>query len=174
MIVAILMTKIVLIIVLFTGFNDGIVQDDSVEQKFYYLTASIIDKLDSGKLDEVNRNLIELTSMLPRFHYNWNYSNAVHKVNIVAGRLEMLKGNTRKAKKCLLAAGLVEGSPQLETFGPNMSLAKELLLDGERQIVIEYLKLCISFWVMGKEHLNQWIREIEQGNIPDFGGNIKY
>lgn len=45
---------------------------------------------------------------------------------------------------------MVVGSPQLKSFGPSMGLAKELVRDGEKEAVIEYLKLCAQFWESGR------------------------
>ena len=57
-----------------------------------------------------------------------------------------------------------------------MSLAKELLEIGEKDIVIEYIKLTTKFWVktFSEEKTKNWKKEIEQGVIPEFGANLQY
>jgi len=40
--------------------------------------------------------------------------------------------------------------------------------------VIEHLQLCISFWVKGRETLDEWISIIRSGEAPDFGNNLRY
>lgn len=62
----------------------------------------------------------------------------------------------------------------MNSFGPNMLLAKELLEKGERETVLEYFKLCGKFWDLGEEKLAEWSELVKQGKTPDFGANLKY
>ncbi len=55
-----------------------------------------------------------------------------------------------------------------------MGLAKELLREGEKEAVIEYLKLCAQFWESGRGQLTKWIDIIEANGEPDFGSNVSY
>ncbi|HMF36252.1 MAG TPA: hypothetical protein VKF17_06415 [Isosphaeraceae bacterium] len=64
------------------------------------------------------------------------------------------------------------GSPQLNSFGPSMSFAREMLEAGEREPVLEYLNLCRSFWKGDEGRLDRWTREIKEGRIPDFGPSL--
>ena len=72
----------------------------------------------------------------------------------------------------MLLAGDTPGSPQLDSFGPNMLLAKELLEHGEREAVIEYFKRCGRFWEMERTRLEQWTKDARAGRTPDFGANL--
>jgi len=76
------------------------------------------------------------------------------------------------AKKYLLKAGKMPGSPQLDSYGPNMTLAKELLEKGEREVVIEYFQMCASFWDDDIDRLKNWMSIVQEGGIPDFGANL--
>ena len=76
------------------------------------------------------------------------------------------------AKRHLLEAGKVSGSPQLGSFGPNMRLAADLLERGEREVVLEYFRLCASFWP--RDELKDWAALVEGGRTPDFGANLIY
>lgn len=98
----------------------------------------------------------------------WMYGDIVHKANIFLGRMALQKGKTNEAKHYLLQAGKTPGSPVLGSFGPDMTLAKELLEKGERKAVIEYLELCAKFWKSGKGRLTWWKSTLEAGGIPDF------
>jgi hypothetical protein len=93
---------------------------------------------------------------------------------LVLGRLALRSGDREQAKRHLLEAGKTTGSPTLCSFGPNMMLAKELLEHGEREAVIQYLRLCGNFWYTNNHQTEQWIQEIEQGGVPDFGANLDY
>ncbi|MBU5636545.1 hypothetical protein KOM00_07320 [Geomonas sp. Red69] len=96
----------------------------------------------------------------------YNYGNAVHDANIVLGLIAVENGNINEAKSYLLKAGKTPGSPQLNTFGPNMVLANKLLKRGERSTVIEYLNLCKMFWKMDDGKLSRWKAEIQKGQSP--------
>ena len=100
------------------------------------------------------------------------YSDATHIGNLVLGELALTDGDVAKAKEHLLAAGDVPGSSVLNSFGPNMLLAKELLARGERDVVIQYLVACSKFWKMQDGKLEQWKKIIAQGGTPDFGPNL--
>ena len=56
---------------------------------------------------------------------------------MVLGLLALNQGNVKPASQ-YLDAGSTPGSPQLNSFGPDMSLAQALLEKGERDTVLEY------------------------------------
>jgi hypothetical protein len=112
--------------------------------------------------------------LLPKYKNDWNYGNAIHDANLVLGRLAVRNGKIAEAKQYLIAAGKSPGSPQMDSFGPNMSLANDLLAKGERQAVLEYFQRCRKFWKLHEEKLDQWSAEVEAGGIPDFGANLVY
>lgn len=96
----------------------------------------------------------------------------VHHGNILLGRLALKKGEKEKSKMYLLAASQSTGSPVLDSFGPKMALAKELLENGECGVVIDYINNCSIFWHSINHQAQQWIYVIEHGGIPDFGSNM--
>jgi len=98
--------------------------------------------------------------------------NLIHHGHLILGRIALRDGDVNGAKEHLLAAGRTAGAPNLDSFGPNMKLAKELLEKGERQAVLDYFKLCGSFWKNAK--LEDWSKKVEAGRIPDFGANLDY
>jgi hypothetical protein len=122
------------------------------------------------KADDYAIRLLRQAEDLGRGH--WNYGNMLHHGRLVRGRIALLKGDIVQAKAHLLAAADTPGSPQLNSFGPNMTLAKELLESGERQVVLEYFKRCGNFWKEGV--LDFWSSEVREGRAPDFGANLYY
>lgn len=102
----------------------------------------------------------------------WRRADALHQVNVVLGRVALAEADVARAREHLLAAGRVEGSPGLGSFGPNMALAKELLERGERDAVLEYFGLCRRFW--DRKRLGVWAGVVRAGRIPDFGSNLDY
>lgn len=107
---------------------------------------------------------------------DWDYGNRIHHGNLVLGRIALREDNIDEAKTRLIAAGKTPGSPQLDSFGPKMALAKELLERGERAIVLEYFRLCSKFWASedAKDQLEKWTVLVNGGRIPDFGANLDY
>ncbi|MBV8841883.1 MAG: hypothetical protein JO307_03640 [Bryobacterales bacterium] len=72
------------------------------------------------------------------------------------------------------SGGKTPGSPQLNSFGPNVTLAKQLLERGEKSVVLEYFAECRSFWKMGGPSLDSWTATIQRGETPNFGANLVY
>lgn len=95
-------------------------------------------------------------------------ADARHVAHIVLGKVALAQGDVKSARRHLLEAAKVEGSPVLSSFGPDFSLARALLQRGERQVVLEYLDLCEKFWLSGKNLLNRYRQAIREGRIPDF------
>ena len=103
---------------------------------------------------------------------DWNSGNRIHHGNLVLGRIALAEGDVEEAKRRLLSAGKTTGSPQLNSFGPNMMLAKELLQKGEKAVVLEYLRLCAGFWEMGQDRLEEWSDLVQADRVPDFGRSL--
>jgi hypothetical protein len=113
----------------------------------------------------------ELLRIYSGFPYDWNQGNAIHYANLVLGRTALRRGDTRVATRYLFRAGGTPGSPQLGDYGPDLTLARELLERGEAPTVLRYLSLCSRFWRNEKRNcvLTEWSGEIGQGLVPDFG-----
>jgi len=134
-----------------------------------YLSVFLIDE---GKIEEAEIYAKQILEISPKYKDCWNYGNAIHMAHIALGRIALRRNNVNEAKNQLLDAGHTPGSPQLDSSGPNMLLAKELLEKGERDVVLEYLMLCGKFWTADKAKMRIWQDIIKQGRIPDFGSNL--
>jgi len=110
--------------------------------------------------------------MLSQNNHGWNYGNNIHYGNIILGKIALASDNLEQAKKRLIEAGKTPGSPQLNSFGPDMNLAKQLLEKAEKDVVLEYFELCSKFWKSGKDRLHKWSVVVKDGKIPDFGHNL--
>lgn len=130
--------------------------------------------LDAGELKKAEAYATEMLTKAQTTSRKSDFpdGNAVHHGNLILGRLALGSGDLAKAKKHLIEAGKTPGSPQLNSFGPNMTLAKELLEKGEKEIVLEYFQFCSEFWK--RDRLKQWTDEVEEGRVPNFGGNLLY
>ncbi len=107
----------------------------------------------------------EMLEIAKQGNDDWNKGNAIFSANIILGRLALQQGDKIKAIDYLLKAGKTHGSPQLNSFGPGMGLAKDLLENGEKDAVILYLE-------HGK--IDHWKAQIQKGIIPNFDMNSNY
>ena len=144
------------------------------EDRFYALDDAAKQSFEVGKIEDAQKHATELLALAPRFPSNWNYGNALQDGNLVLGRIAASEGRIEEAKQYLLKAGGSPGSPQMDSFGPNMSLAKDLLVKGERETVLQYFELCRKFWKMDYGKLDEWSEEAKAGKIPNFGANLVY
>jgi tetratricopeptide (TPR) repeat protein len=146
---------------------------DTEEKKFYALGDAAKESAAAGRTDAAREYADALLVLLPNYEDNWNYGTAVQDAHLVLGRVAVAEGNIDEAKGHLLEAGKTPGSPQLDSFGPDMSLAKDLLEKGERDTVLAYFELCREFWDDGGR-LDRWRDDVKAGKAPDFGANLRY
>jgi hypothetical protein len=144
------------------------------EKRFYALDAAAKESFDSGKIDDARNFARELMALTPKYTNDWNYGNAVQDANLVLGRIAVREGKIAEAKNFLAASGKSNGSPQMNSFGPNMSLALDLLKKGERDAVLKHFMRCRKFWNKKFSKLDRWMSEVMAGKTPDFGANLLY
>ena len=137
------------------------------------LTDGVIWSVDVDLPAKAREDANTVLSVAEKYRSDWNYGNAVHKANLALGRLALRDGDIEQAKHYLIEAGKTPGSPQLNSFGPNMLLAKELLEKGETA-VLEYLDLCAKFWRSDFGSVSTWKKLIAEGKQPNFLANLLY
>jgi hypothetical protein len=145
---------------------------DAPEKRFYALGAAAKESFAAGKIEDAQKYAQELMTLLPSFQASRDYGNAISDANLVLGRIAVHNGNIEDAKRYLITAGESPVTPQLENYGPNMSLAKDLLLKGERQVVLDYFEQCRTSWINDGGRLGQWSQQVTAGKVPDFGLNL--
>lgn len=150
-------------------------------EKKLYIKSKIVKKYASEPL--TSTNIVEAKSFaesilktVDDFKKDWNYGNIIHHGNLVLGRIRLFQGDSDGAKKYLVLASKTPGSPQLDSFGPNMTLARELLEKGEKDSVLKYLDACLVFWKIphAASEASAWKQSISEGKVPDFKGNLFY
>ena len=146
----------------------------SGEALFYRLPDLSKRAFNAGEADKAKTYSTQLLQMASRYPKDWNYGNAIYYGNFVLGRIAIQQGNLTQAGQYLLAAGATPGSPQLDSFGPNITLAKELLEKGQSGVVLQYFELCKGFWKMDNGKLDEWSATVRSGGIPDFTSNLNY
>jgi serine/threonine protein kinase len=102
-----------------------------------------------------------------------NSGENTHYGNIVLGRIALRMGKVKDAEEHLIKAGQTPGSPELNSYGPDMALAKELLERNEKEVVLQYFELCSKFWKPAqRDRLERWTASVKAGQMPDFGTNL--
>ena len=155
--------------------------EPKAENKFYLLDnvvkeycSEIHPKKDQEMIQKRAEMLLE---MAEKYKKTFAYNNARHHAHLALGRLQLQNGNIEGAKAELKKAiDIVPGSPQLNSFGPNMTLAKELLEKKEITAVLDYLEASRKFWLneFSDPKIKEWTPLIKAGQIPDFRGNLIY
>ena len=144
-------------------------------ERFYKLSEVAAAAYDAGDYDKADAYANELLSEANSNKTNWNYGNAVFHGNMILGQVALKRdNNASQAESYLLTAGKTPGSPQLNSFGPNMSLAKDLLIAGERDSVVDFLDECANFWKADGGRLSEWKKTIQSGGMPNFAPNLNY
>lgn len=130
------------------------------------------ESFNAGKLSEAARLAREILAGDRSPNDN---GGPFHDAHMVLGRIAVREGRVDEAVASLLAAARGNrGDPGMDSFGPNMSLAKDLLEQGRQEAVLQYFELCRGFWKHGPKRLDQWTAAIKAGTPPDFGPNLHY
>ncbi len=150
---------------------DKLAAANSPELRFYALGEAAKQSFAAGKVEDARKYAEELISLLPAHRQDREYGNAAHDAHLTLGRIAVREGRLDDAKRHLIESVRTPGARQMD-YGPNLSLAKDLLEKGERQVVLDYFALCKRFWNYSR--LDDWSAQVKEGKIPDFGGNLAY
>ncbi len=143
-------------------------------ERFTVLAATAKAAYGAGSYEIAEKYATELLASSSDYPNDWNYGNAIHDGNMVLGLVAVEKGDIDLAIEYLLKAGDTSGSPQINTFGPNMTLAEVLIEKGEAESVLEYFELCKKFWELEGGKLESWAASVRGGGKPDFGANLLF
>ena len=129
----------------------------------------------AGVLEDATAFAQEMTSKLgDKFYGLWLDGDYVFTANMVFGQVAIRNQDVEAAKSYLMLSGQTTGSPTLNSFGPNMSLAKDLLDAGEGDAVLGFFDQCRSFWKLDYGSLDKWSAQVSNGEMPKFGANLVY
>jgi hypothetical protein len=93
--------------------------------------------------------------------------DAIHDGHRILGHVALNRADVEGAKRHLLESAKTPGSPVLNSFGPELTLANDLLKKGERDTVIQYREILPRFWQGRQEAIDQWVILIRAGKVPD-------
>jgi beta-lactamase regulating signal transducer with metallopeptidase domain len=129
---------------------------------------------DAGEFSKASKYASEYLETAKADTRHWANGDLVHKGNLVLGRIAVREKRLDDAERYLRASADTSGSPVLKSFGPNMSLAKDLLDAGRSAAVLEYFDACGEFWTLDFFRLRRWTSAVRAGQVPDFGPNLVY
>jgi hypothetical protein len=140
---------------------------DSAESRFYALPDAALAAYRLGNLGHAVELAAEALELARSYPDNWNFGNALHLAHTVQGLVALGRDDVGVAVDELASAGATPGSPQLDSFGPSMELARALLKRGQTEPVLKYLAQCRVFWKMGTTWLNLWEPMVRAGRVPN-------
>ena len=143
-----------------------------VGQQWYLLDKLARSAFEAGQYEKAEKFATQLLAAAKNNDGEWNTGNAIHHGNLVLGRIAIKENELEAARNHLIESAKIPGSPQLNSFGPNMTLAQELLERGEKGAVLKYFDLCGNFW--SNDKLKTWKQQVTDGEMPDFGANLNY
>lgn len=144
-----------------------------------YLGQAALTALDAGFPDDARRYAAEARTLVAEqsgSRLGGHTSDAEEHAAIVEGRLALAAGDTATARARLLDAGSVLASPTQTSFGPNTSLARDLIAAGDTTIVRAYFDTIGRTWPAqsSAEPLRQWRAALDRGEMPDFRAHLIY
>lgn len=114
---------------------------------------------NSVKAETLARQLLEentdTSSML--------YGEYMFEAHNILGAANLQDGNVEAAKMHLLESGKTPGSPLLDSFGPDTTLAQQLLARGEKQAVLDFLDEVAVFWATPRKNADAKSLEFARG-----------
>jgi tetratricopeptide (TPR) repeat protein len=155
-------------------FEEALKNAHGKQERRFVLPQAAQAAFEAGDYERATSWSKEMLSMTDQPTHGQDFGDEVHYGNIVLGRIALQHGDVAAAGSYLAKAGLAEGNPHLDTFGPNMMLAKELLQKGDDKPVLAYLESCSRFWKDDDGKLAKWRSDVAEGKMPDFGPNLNY
>lgn len=92
----------------------------------------------------------------------------IHQGEIALGHVALEREDLESAKQHLVRSLGINWRPEKNSYTPSTELARKLLKLGEQDVVLEYFSLCGQFWAVGSPFLQEWTKQVEAGNMPDF------
>jgi hypothetical protein len=134
---------------------------------FYGLNHDIESSYSAGDDERVKILAADYLNLASTYRCNWNYGNAIHDANRYLGLVSLRSGHIQEADEFLLRSGKSPGSPQLDSFGPDLDLASELLKQGQIIPVKQYLSEIQNFWKPGGAEIDRWLTALSAGKRPE-------
>jgi hypothetical protein len=140
---------------------------DPVRFRFYRVTSELATRAyRSGNWLQTRSLALESLDLAERFPTDWSYGNAIHNSHQLLGLLALKDKDIPSAVSHLIEAGNSPGSPQLDSFGPRMVLAAELVRRGQIGPVLRYLDSIGKFYAVDKSPGKQAVLSERRKLLP--------
>jgi hypothetical protein len=141
------------------------------DQNYYSTFLKFYQKGDYKNALIYGKNLLKIPD---KYSKNYWYGNVIHTTNIVLGKIYLALGDLGASESYLLNSVNTKYisktqdemfSPQLASFGPDISLAYDLYKAGRRESVTKYFQGLKSFWKIGLENgfIENSLKNIKNG-----------
>jgi tetratricopeptide (TPR) repeat protein len=147
-------------------FENALERERGASQRLVTLPDACKAALAVGEPERARALAEEMLSRTASAPVDWDTGNAIYGAHSILGEIALREGAIDRAKDHLRLAGLTPGSPQLDSFGPDLRLADALLQRGERSAVVAFLREIGRFWQDGRSRIELWCLEIERGDTP--------
>ena len=147
--------------------------ETSFESNQYY--QHFLRAYDDGDYEQVLKDGQNLLKLPQRYSEHFWYGDLLHSANIAMGKSSLAMGKVRQAEKYLLdsvsdkyirSSKVGTFSPVLDSFGPDTTLAYELLKRGRVKTVIKYFEQTKKFWKeTDYNNMSEVIRTLKQDGV---------
>lgn len=91
-----------------------------------------------------------------------------HEAKTLTGLLALRQGDVAEARDSLRNSAAAFAAQDPKSHGPSFALARELLEAGQTADVLAYLRACAEAWNSEPGQVDEWLKKIQPGRIPDW------
>jgi hypothetical protein len=144
------------------------------DQRLYALSDLVKQAVRESKFDDAKAIATEMLGAAAKAPDNQLSGRATFDANLALGSVAFRQGDKVAAGRYMLAAAEAKGTPSLGSFGPNMTLARDLLNAGEKDTVLEFFRLMAISWPRESVQFGKWADQVRAGEKPEFGVYLFY
>lgn len=133
-----------------------------------------LSTFESGDLETAKRHSEQLLNNFPPLpeaggnerEQLWMAWDIYRSTHLLLGRIHLVMNDLDSAGLHLVQAGEAPTTPALESYGPDLSLARDLLTLGANGPVLKFLSALGTRWKAGKSRTETWEMDIRRGVVP--------
>jgi hypothetical protein len=148
------------------GFSQAVDPADPDLKQFHQLRRELRRTFLDGDFQRAKALATQYLALAGKYPCDAGYGDAIYSANLYLGRMSVKGGDVTAAGNYLLAAGKTPGSRALDSVGPDLTLANELLGAGHADTVTKFLQEVRTFWKPGQKQLDSWTAQIKAGKRP--------